>query len=220
MKAIIIGGGQVGSYVAKLLIQNNYEVSIIENREKPLEKIRHDFTEEMLVRGTGSDPDTLERAGINQADVVVAVTGEDQVNLVVATIAKYEYGTKRVIARVNNPRNTWLFNQSMGVDVAVNQADLVSRIVMDEIDMKSLSTLLKINKGKNSIVQMGIQAGSRAENKMIKDLQLPEETVLITLIREDDAIVINGSVELKADDTVIALTNEKGQYALNDLFSK
>ena len=220
MKAIIIGGGQVGSYVAKLLIQNNYEVSIIENREKPLEKIKHDFTEEMLVRGTGSDPDTLERAGINQADVVVAVTGEDQVNLVVATIAKYEYGTKRVIARVNNPRNTWLFNQSMGVDVAVNQADLVSRIVMDEIDMKSLSTLLKINKGKNSIVQMGIQAGSRAENKMIKDLQLPEETVLITLIREDDAIVINGSVELKADDTVIALTNEKGQYALNDLFSK
>ncbi|WP_166083306.1 potassium channel family protein [Erysipelothrix anatis] len=220
MKAIIIGGGQVGSYVAKLLIQNNYEVSIIENREKPLEKIRHDFTEEMLVRGTGSDPDTLERAGINQADVVVAVTGEDQVNLVVATIAKYEYGTKRVIARVNNPRNTWLFNQSMGVDVAVNQADLVSRIVMDEIDMKSLSTLLKINKGKNSIVQMGIQAGSRAANKMIKDLQLPEETVLITLIREDDAIVINGSVELKADDTVIALTNEKGQYALNDLFSK
>ncbi|WP_159641677.1 potassium channel family protein [Erysipelothrix anatis] len=220
MKAIIIGGGQVGSYVAKLLIQNNYEVSIIENREKPLEKIKHDFTEEMLVRGTGSDPDTLERAGINQADVVVAVTGEDQVNLVVATIAKYEYGTKRVIARVNNPRNTWLFNQSMGVDVAVNQADLVSRIVMDEIDMKSLSTLLKINKGKNSIVQMGIQAGSRAANKMIKDLQLPEETVLITLIREDDAIVINGSVELKADDTVIALTNEKGQYALNDLFSK
>ncbi|CAM3551233.1 potassium channel family protein [Erysipelothrix anatis] len=220
MKAIIIGGGQVGSYVAKLLLQNNYEVSIIENREKPLEKIKHDFTEDMLVRGTGSDPDTLERAGIHQADVVVAVTGEDQVNLVVATIAKYEYGTKRVIARVNNPRNTWLFNQSMGVDVAVNQADLVSRIVMDEIDMKSLSTLLKINKGKNSIVQMGIQEGSQAANKMIKDLELPEDTVLITLIREDEAIVINGSVELKPNDTVIALTNEKGQFVLNDLFSK
>ncbi|WP_159633165.1 potassium channel family protein [Erysipelothrix anatis] len=220
MKAIIIGGGQVGSYVAKLLLQNNYEVSIIEKREKPLEKIKHDFTEDMLVRGTGSDPDTLERAGIHQADVVVAVTGEDQVNLVVATIAKYEYGTKRVIARVNNPRNTWLFNQSMGVDVAVNQADLVSRIVMDEIDMKSLSTLLKINKGKNSIVQMGIQEGSQAANKMIKDLELPEDTVLITLIREGEAIVINGSVELKPNDTVIALTNEKGQFVLNDLFSK
>lgn len=220
MKAIIIGGGQVGSYVAKLLIQNGYDVSIIENREKPLEKIKNDFPEKMLVRGTGSDPDTLERAGIVSADVVVAVTGEDQVNLVVATIAKYEYGIKRVIARVNNPRNTWLFNQSMGVDVAVNQAYLVSRIVMDEIDMKSLSTLLKINKGKNSIIQMGIQEGSAAANKQIKDLQLPDETILITLIREDDVIVLNGSVELKANDTVLALTNEKGQFALNALFSK
>lgn len=219
MKILIIGGGQMGSYIAKLLLANNNEVSIIENREKTLNKIKHEFPESMIIQGSGSDAQTLELAGIQRADVIVAVTGADEVNLVVSTIAKYEYGAKRVIARVNNPRNTWLFNQAMGVDVAVNQADLISRIVMDEIDMKSFSTLLRINQGKLSIVQLGVSETAQGANQLVKDLVLPAETVLISVIRHDEVIAVNGNTEILPNDTIIALTNSIGQYQLNELFA-
>lgn len=132
-KVIIVGGGQVGSYLARLLIDKNCAVNIIEKRPSVLAHLYRDFNENIIINGDGSDAEALEKASIFDADVVAVVTGSDEVNLVAATIAKYEYGIKKVIARVNNPKNDWLFTLEMGVDKKVSQADILGHIVFDEI---------------------------------------------------------------------------------------
>lgn len=132
-KVIIIGGGQVGSYLAHLLIEKGCQVLIVDNRPAVLEKLRSEFPESMIICGDGSDTQILEQAHVDDADVLAVVTGNDEANLVVATIAKYEYGINKVIARVNNPKNDWLFTIEMGVDKKVNQADILGHIVFDEI---------------------------------------------------------------------------------------
>ena len=113
MRTIIVGGGQVGSYVARILIDAGRDVRVVEYREKPLAGLKNELPPEAIVNGDGADPKVLEQAGINDADVVAAVTGADEINLVTATIAKFEFGVDKVIARINNPKNTWLFTEEM-----------------------------------------------------------------------------------------------------------
>ena len=141
MKVIIVGGGQMGAYIATLLLKNDCAVTVIENREVVFGKLSKDLPAQNILLGDGTNPAVLESAGIAGADVVAAVSGTDETNLVVSTIAKFEFGVPRVIARVNNPKNVWLFNQSMGVDVALNQADLLAHLVVEEMDLKNMYTL-------------------------------------------------------------------------------
>ena len=172
MKVIIIGGGQVGSYLASLLLSNGHDIKVIEYREQIFTKLENQFPQEVLLFGNGSDPLILEEAGIDSANVVAAVTGSDEVNLVVSTLAKMEFGVSRVVARVNNPKNAWLFNSSMGVDVGVNQADLMGHFVVEEMNLKDMFTILKLNRGEYSIVSMKVMQNAKAANKLLKDLSL------------------------------------------------
>ena len=142
MKVVIIGGGQVGSNVAKSLLESGCSVMLVEKRESILKKLEKELPPESIVIGNGSDPSVLERAGITDADVVVAVAGKDEVNLVVSTIAKYEFDVPRVIARVVNPKNEWLFDEGMGVDVKFNQANILAHVVTHEIDAENAQAFL------------------------------------------------------------------------------
>lgn len=218
MKIIIIGGGQMGSYLASLLASNGHEIKIIENREKVFADLKEEFASEMLLLGTGTDPELLVQAGIIEADVVAAVTGADEVNLVVSTLAKMEFGVDRVVARVNNPKNTWLFNKGMGVDMAVNQADIMGHLIAEEMNLKDMFTLLKLSSADYSIVQMQVRAGAVAVNQYIRDLVIPKETVLIGIIREGELIIPKGDTQIFAEDHVLALTDEASRGALNSLF--
>jgi trk system potassium uptake protein len=138
MKVIIVGGGQVGSYIASLLLTSGHEICVIENREKIFKKIEKELLANTLIFGSGSDPEILESAGVASANVVAAVTGSDEVNLVVSTLAKLEFGIQRVVARVNNPKNAWLFNGGMGVDVGINQAEILAHFVVNEMCIKDI----------------------------------------------------------------------------------
>jgi trk system potassium uptake protein TrkA len=133
MKIIIVGGGQVGSYLASLLLKQGNDVKIVEMREKQLSNLQHDLPPEAVVSGNFTDPIVLEAAGIHEADAVVALTPTDEGNLVVATLAHYEFGVRRVIARANNPKNSWLFTPEMGVDVGLTEADLMAHVVAEQI---------------------------------------------------------------------------------------
>ncbi|MDF9824650.1 trk system potassium uptake protein TrkA [Breznakia sp. PF5-3] len=217
MKVIVIGGGQVGSYVASILLKHDCEVKIIENRKEILKKLKNEFAPEMLIEGDGTDPVMLEEAGIANTECVVAVTGADEVNLVASTITKYEYGIERVIARVNHPKNEWLFTLEMGVDVKVNQAELLARLVVDEIDLKNILTLMKINRGDYSIVQMNVSGGSKADGAIIKDLDIPEKFVFISIIRNHEVLIPKGDTKLQSGDNILALTDSNGQKVVNEL---
>lgn len=218
MKVIIVGGGQVGEHVGKLLIDHKCDVTIIENRECIMAKLRQSVPEQYLLEGSGADPKTLEEAGIANTDVVVAVSGADEVNLVTSTVAKFEYMVPRVIARVNNPKNEWMFTEQMGVDVHLNQANILAHLVVDEIDLKNLFTLFKLDRGKNSIVRFSVDAGAPSVGKNLKDLELPEDTLLIGIRRGENFHVPKGDTVIEPNDQVMALVNQETMGEVENLF--
>jgi trk system potassium uptake protein TrkA len=218
MKVIIVGGGQVGSYLASLLIANGHEIKIIEYRDKNYKKLKQEFSSELIIFGYGSDPAVLEEAGIYTADVLAAVTAEDDINLVVTTLAKMEFGVERVIGRVNNPKNAWLYNSNMGVDVAVNQADLIAHLVMEEMDLNNMFTLMKLNRGEYDIVQTKVVDHSKARNQYVKDLPIPKKSVLISIIRNETVLIPKGDTQILEDDEVLILTDVESKELINELF--
>ncbi|MEI7668258.1 MAG: TrkA family potassium uptake protein, partial [Erysipelotrichaceae bacterium] len=162
----------------------------------------------------------LEACGIVDADVLVAVTGADETNLVVSTLAKYEYGVPRVIARVNNPKNEWLFNSGMGVDAHLSQADLMSRMTLEEMDLSNIDTLMKISRSSYSIVKTRVLFDSEAKNKTIKELKLPQESLLIAINRNETVILPRGDVKIEYEDEIIALVCEDAKEEFIRLFHK
>ncbi len=217
MKVIIVGGGQVGAYLASLLLERGHDIKIIDQREARIPVLRRDLPEECVVLGNGAEPRQLEAAGIREADVVAAVTGSDETNLVIATLSRLEYGVRRVVGRVNNPRNAWLFNATMGVDAALNQADLMARLVAEEMSMGDMMTLLKLHGGQYSLVERVVDPASPVVGKTIRDIQLPVECVLVAIIRGEQLLLPRGDTTLEASDKLVALTSNSHLQVLADL---
>ena len=158
MKVIIIGGGQVGAYIANLLIQNKNSVVVIEKRGKSLVTLeKNGVRKENILVGDGTDAVLLEKAGVRSCNALVCATGNDETNLAAAMMAKFEYDVPKVVAKVNNPQNAWLFNAGMGVDVKINQADLIGHMIADEMNYQSIMTLMRLSKGKYSIVRVHVE---------------------------------------------------------------
>ena len=218
MKVIIIGGGQTGAHIANILLANKCEVVVIENREHVYEKLKRDIPEKNILFGNGTDPNVLEQAGISKMDVVAAVTGADETNLVASTIARFEFDVPRVIARVNNPKNAWLFNASMGVDVSINHADLMAHLVVEEMEQTAMLTLMKISRGTYSIVQYKVSQKASAVGKPIRDITMPENAVIIAVYQGEKTVIPHGGTVIGAGDVVLAFADEPSQASLNKLF--
>lgn len=207
MYTIIVGGGQVGAYLASLLLAEKHQIKIIDNRRDRIVILEENLPAEMVVFGSGSDPSVLEAAGIQRANVVAAVTGFDETNLVVCSLARLEFKVPRVIARVNNPKNAWLYTPQMGVDVALNQADLLAHLIAEEMSLGDMFTLLKLRKGLYSIVEEKVDPAAFAVGKTIRDLPLPQKCVLTAVIRKGELIIPRGDTLLQPADEVIALVH-------------
>ena len=207
MFVIIVGGGNTGSYLAKLLLDGGHNVKVIEERPILLEKLPNELPNEVIIRGDGSSPITLENAGIRKANVLAAVTGSDETNLVVTSLARFEFNVPRVIARVNNPKNAWLFNQEMGVDVALNQADILARLVAEEMSLGDMMTLLKLRKGEFSLIEEKVHPQSVSANKCLRDIGLPNDSVIAAIIRKNQILIPHGDTILQPADEVLALVH-------------
>lgn len=133
MHVLIVGGGQVGSYLAGLLLAAGHRVTVVEAREPALALVEQAAPGAARVLGSGTDPGALEAAGIRTAAVVAAVTGADETNLVITSLARFAFAVPRAVARVNNPHNSWMFTPAMGVDVALNQADVIARLIAESV---------------------------------------------------------------------------------------
>ena len=218
MKVIIIGGGQVGTYMADLLIKNHCQFVIIEENRERVHKLRERYGEDHVLLGNGTSPTILESAECDMADVVTCVTGADEVNLVASTIAKFEFQAPRVIARVNNPVNAWLFNLGMGVDASVNQADIISHMVVEEMSMKSLMTLMQLSRGGYSIIQLTVQEQSQAVGKAIKDILLPSSCLMIAIYRGETMLIPHGNTSIFPVDKIMLFSDVKAHEKLEELF--
>jgi trk system potassium uptake protein TrkA len=207
MKVIIVGGGKVGSALAALLLAGGHRVKVVEARQEVLARLQHELPADVIVHGSGTDPNLLEVTGIRQVQVVAAVTGADEVNLVVTSLARLEFGVPRTIARVNNPRNAWMFTPDMGVDVAVNQADLMAHLIAEEMSLGDMMTLLKLRKGQFSLVEEKVAPQAAAVGKTIGELDLPSECALAAVIRKGQLLIPRPDLVLQPADEVLAVVH-------------
>jgi trk system potassium uptake protein TrkA len=219
MKVIIVGGGKVGSYLGSLLLSQGHAIRIVEQRREPIAILQRSLPAEVILLGSGSDPNVLETAGVRQAQVLAAVTGSDETNIVAAGLARFEFRVPRVIGRVNNPRNAWLFTPEMGVDVALNQADLMGRMIAEEMSLGDMMTLLKLRKGLYSLVEEKVHPQSPAAGQAISQLGLPRECVLTAVLRKGELIIPRGDVVLQPADEIIALVHSDNLQQLSDLLA-
>ena len=207
MVVIIVGGGKTGSHLAVQLIDQGHQVKIIEERPFVIERLQQELPQEAIVAGDGSSPSVLEGAGIEKAQVLAAVTGEDETNLVITSLGRFEYHVPRIIARVNNPKNNWLFTPEMGVDVAVNQADLIGHLIAEEMSLGDMMTLLKLRKGQYSMVEEKVDPQAVVVGKALRELHLPDKCVFAAIIRKGELIIPRGETVLQPADEVLAVVH-------------
>ena len=219
MRVLIIGGGKVGTYLAERLLREKHDVRLIELREEEKERILLDIPAEAVYFGSGTDPDVLEAAGIRKANAVAAVTGSDEVNLVVTTLARYEFLNPRIIARVNHPKNAWLFTKEMGVDVAINQADLLAALISEEMSMGDMMTMHVLRHGKFRLVEEKIAPAALADGKHLSELNLPENCNIVSVIRDGNLLSLKTDPVLQTGDEVLAVVKENQKKALASFFN-
>lgn len=215
MYIVIIGGGKVGFYLAKELSLGHHTVCLVEKDMATCEDIAKKLNNILVINGDGCNARYLEEAGINRADVVAAVTGSDEVNLMVCQLAKQSTKVKRTVARVNDPKNTHTFNE-IGVDVAVDSTSIIARIIEQEVSLEDLVTLMTFRRGKLALVRVDLTNESPCVNKQVMEIKLPRASVLVSIIRGEDVLIPHGETVLKARDDIIALTAIENEQDLLD----
>jgi trk system potassium uptake protein TrkA len=218
MFVIITGGGRTGAQLARILLNQNHQVRLIDNRRSVLEHIHRELPTEVIFEGAPIDPSILEAAGAASADVLAACTTEDESNLIICYLARKNFNIPRTIARINNPRNAWLFDKTFEVDVAVNQAAIMASVIEEEMSMGDMMTLLKLRRGNFSLVEEKIPEGAPAVGKRIMDLDLPEQCVIAGIIRHGEVVVPRGATTFEVGDEVLAVADVDGAHQLAKFF--
>lgn len=219
MRVIIVGGGKTGAQLTNQLLNEGHQVVLIEIRPEMVERLKQELPGEIVIAGDGSSPGILEAAGIEQAQVLAAVTGEDEANLVITTLARFEFNIPRTIARVNNPKNVWLFTPEMGVDVGLNQTDILARLIAEEMSMGDMMTLLKLHRGEYSLVEEKLPPGSKILGIPLRDLAIPDTCVIAAVIRKGKVITPRGNMIFEAGDEVLAVVDNPSIETLRELFT-
>ena len=212
MKVVIAGAGNVGTYLAADLHRAGHEVLVIE--VDPDVVLRGaSLPVEWMVRDA-CEVSALDAAGLATTDVVVAATGDDEDNLVVSLLAKQEFAVPRVVARVNHPKNHWLFNQTWGVDIAVSTPHLLAALVEEAVSVGTLVRLLHFAEGKAGLVEVTLADDSPAAGRQISDIGVPRDASIVAVVRERRVVVPRGDTSLSVGDEVIALVTEDSEDAV------
>ena len=220
MFVLIAGGGQTPAQLATLLVAQKHQVHLIENRPDLLSLLHGELPTEVIYEGNATDPAMLERAGIQQANILAACLRVDAENLALCFLARTRYGVPRTIARIINPRNAWLYDQKFHVDVALNQAGILSSLIEEEMSLGDMMTLLKIRRGRYSLVEEKIPTGAPAEGVAIKDVALPPNSVIAAIIRGGQMVIPRGTIRFEAGDEVLAIVDPAAAKELAILFGR
>jgi trk system potassium uptake protein TrkA len=217
MNIVIAGGGSVGRFIAEQLVGSGHSVTIIDNDTDVVGRHGTTIDAANWVKGDACDIDTLKHAGLEQADVVAAVTGDDEDNLVVSLLAKQEFAVPRVVARVNNPNNEWMFNETWGVDVSVSTPHLITGLVQEAVSVGSFVRLLSFEGGRAKLAEVTLAEGSPAADKEIAELGFPRDTTVVAILRDEKVVVPRGDTILRLGDEVLVLVTSESEDAVRDL---
>jgi len=213
MIIVIAGGGSVGRFIAEQLVDSGHHVTIVDNDARVFSQYASTIPGATWMRGDACDFSTLKAAGLEKADVVAAVTGDDEDNLVVSLLSKQEFAVPRVVARVNNPKNEWMFNETWGVDVSVSTPHLITGLVQEAVTVGSFVRLLSFGGGKAKLAEVTLADNSPAADKEIVDLGFPRDTTVVAVLREDKVIMPRGDTILRVGDEVLILVTADSEDA-------
>jgi trk system potassium uptake protein TrkA len=205
MIVVIAGGGSVGRFIADQLAGGGHQITILDNDAGVFSSHLNDIPGVTWVKGDACDMGVLASAGLEKADVVAAVTGDDEDNLVVSLLAKQEFAVPRVVARVNNPKNEWMFNETWGVDVSVSTPHLITGLVQEAVTVGSFVRLLAFEGGKAKLCEVTLADNSPAADKEIVDLGFPRDATVVAILRDEKVVVPRGDTILRAGDEVLVL---------------
>ena len=208
MKSIIIGGGKIGYFLLKTLNERKYDVVLIERDKYLCQEIAEDF-DVSIICGDGTDTEVLKDAGIDEAEVIAAVTGTDEENLVICQIAKTNFNITKTIARINNPKNIAMF-KALGVDKTVCSTEVITNLIEYEFDKDSIKVIQTFERGSMLLAEINIDNKSPWCGICIKDLELPGECVIASVFRDEKVIYPRGNTLISEHDNIMVLTNKCG----------
>jgi len=210
---VIVGGGEVGYYLARILMGEGHEVLVLEKERRRTEFAFEDLGE-AIVRGDGCEARTLEEVGVGRADILIAVTGDDEDNLVACQVAKHKFNVPRTIARIKNPRRRPLFDK-LGIDATVSSTDLILAHIEREIPSHCLTPLLQLQGGKLAMIEIKIPTGSKIVGRRLGEFRLPEKSLISLIIGKDkDPQIPSPDTIVEEGDQLVALIRSGDEDAI------
>ncbi|MFM7061152.1 MAG: potassium channel family protein [Actinomycetes bacterium] len=218
MRVAIAGAGNVGLHVANALRRSGHEVLIIEQRQAVVDRSDVEAGIEWYV-GDSCEVSSLREAKLEECEVMVAATGDDEDNLVTSLLAKQEFGIPRVIARVNHPKNEWMFTENWGVDQFVSTPQLITSLVEEAVNVGKLVEILRFEGGLARLVEVTLAGNSPVVGKAIRELEIPRDATIVALLREDHLIVPRGDTVFETGDEVLALVTPDSEETVRHLLT-
>ena len=217
MKVAIAGAGNVGRAIARELADNGHQVLLLEREPKAVKPASVPAAQWLLA--DACELSSLEEAQVQDCHVVVAATGDDKVNLVVSLLAKTEFGVPRVVARINHPKNEWLFNEAWGVDVAVSTPRLISALVEEAVTVGDLVRLLTFRQGEANLVEVTLPQGTTLAGRRVGSVRWPTDVALVAILRDNHVIVPSADDPLEGGDELMFVTSPEMERVLHDLLA-
>lgn len=217
MYIIVVGGGRVGYYLAKSLISEGHEILLIERDARQCGYIRDELGD-VVLRGDGCEVAILEEAGCNRADMLLAVTGGDEDNLVACQVSKARFNVPKTVARINNPKNREIFRM-LGIDVTVSSTEIILEHIEQDVPTHSVTHLAELTGGEFELVSVRVPAAGRAVGKRLRELTLPRDAIVAVVIGKQGPAVPAGDSVLAANDLVIAVVRPANEPALRDVLT-
>ncbi|MEP7193357.1 MAG: TrkA family potassium uptake protein [Actinomycetota bacterium] len=217
MRVVIAGAGSVGRSIARELLHNGHQVLLIDKDADDIQAARVPAATWLLA--DACEISSLHEAGLADCDVVVAATGDDKANLVLSLLAKTEFGVPRTVARVNNPKNEWMFDEAWGVDVAVSTPRLMTALVEEAVSIGDLVRIFTFGQGQSTMVELTLPEDSPYAGKRVGDVPWPDDSVLVGIIREDHPIAPSRDDSLEAHDELLFLATPEIEDELESMLS-
>jgi trk system potassium uptake protein len=214
MRIVVAGAGNIGRHLAFDLLERGHQVVVIEQDPSVVERAQQDAPGVSFVLGDACEPWVLDKADVRGCDVMVAATGDDEDNLVISLLSKQEYGVPHVVARVNHPKNEWLFTEAWGVDVPMSPPHVLTALVEEAVTVGDLVRLLKLERGQVTLVELTIDETAPVAGRPLYELRLPQDSAIVAVLRRGHVVIPQPETQLVAGDEILAIATQEAEERL------